>query len=129
MLLFIKQNLQLIFPLLLSIITVILIYHFRHWITIFSLSKKRREEKQIKVAERFYGDLLKILAKRKLYRTSNQTPIEFSKALRKEKFSYIEDIELITHNFCFVKYAERTLTHKKLNKIENALKRIRKNKI
>jgi hypothetical protein len=123
---FIRKEMKWVFPLMLSIAALVLIYHFRSLLAFFHLSGKREREKQLEVAERFYFELLKTLAGQGIYRKPAETPLELLESLRGSDISCIEEVELITHNFCKVKYAEIGLTADELKSVENALKRFAK---
>jgi len=123
--LILKKEMRWVVPLLFLIVFSLIVYNFRHWIGSFAFSKKKRVEKQLEAAERFYADLMKALAKVKIYRHSSQTPFELLDRIRTARVSYIDDIELITRNFCLVKYAEQELTPNQLKDTADAVAKIR----
>jgi hypothetical protein len=86
--------------------------------------KKKREIK----LEHFYGKMLKILSKNKIYKHESLTPIEFLKELESDEFIYFNEIKYITNVFCKMKYGERLISGKELRKVERFIELLNKEK-
>jgi hypothetical protein len=104
-----------------SITMFLLLKHFK-----FQKSKIAKKSKIIsrQEASHFYGQMLKLLAKRNLNRESNQTPMEFINLLRQNKFEALTEAETITMIFCQIKYGNQLLSEENQKIVDSALKQL-----
>jgi transglutaminase-like putative cysteine protease len=73
-------------------------------------------------ARHFYGQMLRLLARRGHRRRPTQTPIEFLRDLEQKDHPYLDEIRLITGEFCASRYGEAELTPEALERLERSLR-------
>ena len=116
---------------------VIFLAAIRVWRYLRSLLHNRRrgrdypaEKRRRAIAEagHFYGQMMRGLTRFQLARRASQTPMEFLHDAEAAELSIIDDVRMITHSFCNVRYGETPLTDELRSQITAALGRIKKGK-
>jgi transglutaminase-like putative cysteine protease len=77
-------------------------------------------------ARNFYGRFLRLLRREHHVKRASQTPLEFLSGLRGAEYPRGEDAEVVTRQFCRVRYAESPLSDVEEAEIGAALDRIRR---
>lgn len=90
-----------------------------------TLSAKEKK-RQLKVAKHFYGQMLKVLAKRNFIRRPTQTPLEFLIQLSSMNLVIFADVEFVTKAFCNIKYGDQELSPELKKEIQKRIKTIKK---
>lgn len=101
-------SIKTLFYVALTFIIIILVFLFRK-VLLFNNDKQKEKKVNLKYANHFYGQMLKLLMRNKLIRRSNMTPLEFVDFLESAKYLGIDQARLITTAFCKIKYGEKTL--------------------
>ena len=83
---------------------------------------KDRKKRNRVIAEHYYGQMLRSLAKQGWERTPDQTPHEFLTTLEARAPSWIDSARLVTRTFCTSRYGERIITPDLQKEIESALR-------
>ncbi|MEW6306564.1 MAG: transglutaminaseTgpA domain-containing protein [Verrucomicrobiota bacterium] len=86
-----------------------------------------RQRAQI-LAEHYYGQMLRTLARQGLHREPHQTPLEFLAQLDRQNVPTLPEIEFITETFCATRYGNAPLTAETERTIAAALERIRQSR-
>lgn len=107
---------------------MMLITAFFFFRKLFSLKPNSQKTKKvnIKYAEHFYGQMLKLFAKKRIIRKHSMTPLEFAQLLESVKCPGIEHIKFITALFCKAKYAEEILTKEEKKEVIASLDSLKK---
>jgi transglutaminase-like putative cysteine protease len=87
-----------------------------------------RRSREAREASHFYGTMLKVLARQKLRRQTDQTPLEFLGQLEALGHPMLDEIRSVTQLFCDVRYGQQDLTDDLRGTAHAAIQRIRKAK-
>ncbi len=82
-------------------------------------------QQTIELAEHYYGQMLRALARLGRHRQPHQTPYEFLSELAQRPTPCLPEVRLVTGLFCAARYGNCTLTAEQRAAIEQALTRIR----
>ncbi len=96
----------------------------RGWLTRRSRRAATTHEQSVREARHFYGRMLRILAKRRLYRARGQTPWEFLRLVETERPRSADEVRQLTQWFCDIRYGQRVLTEPLRQAIQEKLNRI-----
>jgi transglutaminase-like putative cysteine protease len=82
--------------------------------------------KTVVLAEHYYGQMLRALARQGFSRPAHWTPYEFARELARQAAPFLAEVQRVTALFCAARYGNRPLTPSELTEIEQALQRLKK---
>lgn len=81
-------------------------------------------ERSLREVRNFYGRMLKELARQRFPRAPSQTPREFLRAVERVGHVQLDDIRLVTEDFCRVRYGDARLSRERRICLAEAISRI-----
>lgn len=84
-----------------------------------------RRVDRIVEAQHFYGQMVRLLGKDRIYRRNSETPLEFLRTVEEKHHPLCAQIRVLTNYFCEIRYGNRELTPDVWEVIQTALRDIR----
>ena len=94
----------------------------------FAKRTKYISRNRLKEAQHFYAKMIKILEKENYIKKGNQTPSEFLQLVEERNHPLAQEIRIVTHGFCEIRYGNRSLLPKTTEQLKNALHKITEGK-
>jgi transglutaminase-like putative cysteine protease len=100
------------------------LFALARWALGLRLRRSRLRADSAERARHFYGQMLRLLARRGYRRGPAQTPLELLQQIRDAGEPLLPEIELVTQEFCRTRYRETLPDAEQLGRIEQALRRL-----
>ncbi|HIL68660.1 MAG TPA: DUF3488 domain-containing protein, partial [Verrucomicrobia bacterium] len=87
-----------------------------------------RQKIYAKLADHYYGQMLKVLRRQGFERSPSQTPNEFLIEITRHNQPNLDEIQQITHLFCWTKYGNNPISKEQKRNIDDCLKKLKNTK-